>query len=59
MNESPTQAPSGVVLLCSECDRSLDWCSFCDSDECRAAVCYSCLVIALGESLGQPHEHGG
>ena len=58
MSESPFEATSGA-LLCSECNRSLEWCSFCDSAECRAAVCYRCLVIALGESVGQPHQHGG
>ena len=48
-----------IALVCLGCDRSLEWCSFCDEVDCGAAVCYRCLVIALGESAPTVHAHGG
>ena len=47
------------ILVCKGCDRGIEWCSFCDEADCAAAVCYRCLVIALGEATPELHTHGG
>lgn len=48
-----------AALVCAGCGRELEACAFCESEECGEATCYRCLVIDLGETLAQPHEHGG
>jgi hypothetical protein len=47
------------TLICRGCQRAIEWCSFCDEDDCAAAVCFYCLVVALGESAPRVHTHGG
>jgi hypothetical protein len=50
---------NAVAIVCSECGRELECCAFCDREDCSAACCYSCLVVALGESSKSLHRHGG
>jgi hypothetical protein len=47
------------TLTCTRCGATVERCAFCERDECAEAICYRCLRLALGESLAQPHEHGG
>lgn len=44
---------------CRGCGREIEWCSFCDRPDCDAAICFPCVSVELGESVAQPHEHGG
>ena len=48
-----------TAMVCAECARPLETCAFCDRTECGSASCYACLVVALHQSLKQPHAHGG
>ncbi len=50
---------SDQVLVCRGCDREIELCAFCDSEGCEEAVCYRCLIVDLGETVAQPHGHGG
>ncbi len=44
---------------CCECDEHIECCVFCEEEGCSLLVCYTCLIVAMGESVPQPHEHGG
>lgn len=44
---------------CAGCERVIEWCSFCDEEDCDVARCYRCVGIALVEITTQPHPHGG
>jgi hypothetical protein len=57
MTRNGTQ-PAAVVV-CSGCDKGMDFCSCCDREDCPVCICYSCLTVELRVSLPQPHEHGG
>ena len=46
-------------LRCHDCGGVLACCEFCDSEECQKPICYGCVIVALGESVPQPHSHGG
>jgi hypothetical protein len=48
-----------AALTCSQCDRGIEWCEFCDEMNCPFALCYRCVNEALGQALAQPHPHGG
>jgi hypothetical protein len=48
-----------VVERCSRCHRPIDCCEFCDATDCRTPICYRCLGVALGQTVPQPHTHGG
>jgi len=48
-----------TFLQCSECDEPIAECELCDEPECPQAICYSCITLALGETMAQPHAHGG
>lgn len=56
---STNEADPTTELACSECHSSIDFCAFCDETGCGVAVCYGCMIVALGETLPQPHGHGG
>ncbi len=43
---------------CEECDRTIEECGFC-GERCGVEICYRCCLVALGETLEQPHPHGG
>jgi hypothetical protein len=53
----PTESPT--VLACTSCGVVLEVCAFCERERCPEAICYRCLRNALGESLAEPHTHGG
>lgn len=59
MNAAEADADAPAELTCSHCQRLLDWCAFCDETRCAVAVCYRCMIVALGETAPQPHTHGG
>jgi hypothetical protein len=48
-----------VAILCTHCGRDIDYCSFCDEEDCPAPSCYGCIVVALRESTPALHTHGG
>lgn len=50
---------TSAQLICSDCRRGIEWCAFCDGQECAAGVCYGCLVVALRQPTPMPHTHGG
>jgi hypothetical protein len=49
----------GAPEHCSTCGTRIAECAFCDEADCRAAICYGCLNLALGQEMLQPHAHGG
>ena len=55
----PGTAEEPTVLRCSECDERIAECELCDEPDCRRAICYGCITLALGETMVQPHLHGG
>jgi hypothetical protein len=59
MSTSTTEAEPTAELTCLKCHSSIDYCSFCDESRCGVAVCYGCLIEDLGETVAQPHDHGG
>jgi hypothetical protein len=44
---------------CADCDRRIEVCAFCEREACDRCLCYRCVVVALGEFVPQPHDHGG
>ena len=46
--------PPETTLVCVGCKRAIEWCSFCDEEDCDSAVCYRCLITALGEWVAYP-----
>ena len=50
---------ASVMLRCSRCGAYIAECAFCDEPDCRTAICYGCLNVALGQEMQQPHAHGG
>ncbi len=48
-----------AALTCAGCGQTIERCELCDEPECPAAICYACTTHALGESIPQPHAHGG
>jgi hypothetical protein len=48
-----------VALVCTKCGCEIDWCSFCDENDCTGASCYECTVVELHESMPVLHTHGG
>jgi hypothetical protein len=47
------------ALVCTKCGCDIDYCSFCDEEDCAAACCYGCMVVELRESTPAIHPHGG
>ena len=47
------------TLRCERCARAIEECAFCQDPGCRHVICYRCLREELGQSLVQPHAHGG
>ncbi len=47
------------ALSCVRCGTSIVDCAFCEQVQCREALCYRCVRIALAQQVGQPHGHGG
>lgn len=44
---------------CSRCGSAIEICAFCQDIACASVICYRCLRQDLGQSLAQPHAHGG
>ncbi len=44
---------------CTHCGELIECCELCDEPGCSAPTCYECLNVELGQSLSQPHVHGG
>ena len=44
---------------CSGCDKAIDLCACCEDETCESPICRDCLSIAVGQSMPQPHSHGG
>ena len=55
----PGIAKETPALRCSTCEESIAECELCDERDCRRAICYGCITVALGEAMAQPHAHGG
>jgi hypothetical protein len=53
------QAEVVRAIVCTKCGCDIDYCSFCDEEDCAAACCYGCLVVDLRESAPAIHPHGG
>jgi hypothetical protein len=51
--------PVEARVVCSDCDRAIEVCWFCQDPECDQAICDRCIRTALHESLKLPHVHGG
>lgn len=47
------------VVVCTGCERTLERCRVCAREECDRPTCYRCLIVDTGQSLEQPHGHGG
>jgi hypothetical protein len=60
-DRSPVSAqPIGERLMrCTRCGTRIELCAFCESPACRHVICYRCLRQELGQSVVQPHAHGG
>jgi hypothetical protein len=56
-SKGDVEAPSRIV--CSHCASSIDWCAFCDETGCAVAICYGCMIVEVGQTAAQPHDHGG
>jgi hypothetical protein len=59
MTTKTTSPEKPVAIVCAECGRELECCAFCEREDCSAASCYSCLVVALRQSTKLLHLHGG
>jgi hypothetical protein len=59
MNTNTKEAEDNSDLACSECRCGIDWCAFCEETGCAVAICYGCMIVALGQTAAQPHTHGG
>lgn len=46
-------------LVCTRCGARIEICAFCESPDCSSVICHRCLRQELGQSLAQPHAHGG
>jgi hypothetical protein len=44
---------------CCDCECDVEWCSFCDREDCAVALCYGCTIRALARSRPGLHDHGG
>ncbi|HEX9311430.1 MAG TPA: hypothetical protein VGA30_01210 [Actinomycetota bacterium] len=51
--------PEEPGTKCAECGTSIECCEFCEESTCQAAICFDCVTVALGQSVAQPHIHGG
>jgi hypothetical protein len=48
-----------TTIACTQCGCEIEYCSFCEGEDCAAACCYGCLVVELKESARILHTHGG
>jgi hypothetical protein len=55
---STKEAEPASELRCSQCECGLDWCAFCDESGCAVAICYGCMIVALGQTAPQARHRG-
>jgi hypothetical protein len=48
----------GQDAMCKECDAHVEYCAFCEREDCSELICYRCLRQALGQSLSHPLLYG-
>jgi hypothetical protein len=53
------EGSEGRPFRCSRCGSAIAICAFCEDIECESVICYRCLRQEVGQSLAQPHAHGG
>ena len=51
--------PSEASTLCCGCGTVIEYCEVCGDEPCPQAVCLRCLSLAVGQSVPEPHTHGG
>lgn len=44
---------------CADCGRVVEVCACCENAACAHPICYADLIVLTGQSLPQPHTHGG
>lgn len=47
------------TVVCVACGREIEACYCCENAECGAAICARDVILRTGESIAQPHTHGG
>jgi hypothetical protein len=58
-DRSTSSARIEARLACTRCGARIELCAFCERIDCAHPICYRCLRRELGQSLVQPHAHGG
>ena len=58
-NTHMDEARSDSRIECRSCDCAIEYCQFCDKEDCEKAVCYGCMIIALRAQIPDLHPHGG
>jgi hypothetical protein len=51
--------PETAAVRCAGCGRRVKVCAGCEQPGCRNPICDACLRLRLGQSIAQPHPHGG
>ena len=51
--------PTPAAVHCTKCGKEIEICEGCQRPDCASAVCYGCMNRLLGQTLPQPHAHGG
>ena len=51
--------PSPPVLACVTCGHEVEECAACQEAGCGAGICFTCLLLKVGQAIPQPHRHGG
>ena len=51
--------PPEASTVCSGCGAEIECCEVCGDEPCPKALCSTCLSLAVGQSVPQPHTHGG
>ncbi len=61
-DETTTATPQREAaqhIACTDCEREITVCCFCDDPWCEVPMCDRCVRTALHEALKEPHVHGG
>ncbi len=51
--------PTVAAVKCVKCGKEIEICEGCQEPDCASAACYDCINRLLGQTLPQPHAHGG
>lgn len=49
MNETTSER----LNVCFACGDEIERCEFCDGEECPKAMCYGCVIVAIGQEIPQ------